>query len=445
MNTKHFIAGLLLLACLFFCGLDLNAQNSPEQVVLTPEKVLQLGQSNSPLLKAAQARADVAEARYDANLAAQVPTIQLLSTYTRLSDNIEPFVINIPGVGEEPLNPQILNQYSNKLSAQQIIFAGNRAKNTFRASDYLRKAAVLDVEKDAMEVRQNLLSAFYAYHKLLLAQNAIRQNIEVSRGRKTDVDNAVKNGTAIEGDALRAAVNLEQLNWQLEELGNTIEAARFTLCTLLGLPEQTPLLIDENTLYASRDSRNLEALLSGAQNRPDLKAAELRLAANERNISIAKGSMLPVLSAGANLYYSNPNNRVFPQEAAFKSTWDAGLTLSWNLSNLYTARFQAQEAKANLQNNTALRSNLLDNTRNQIVTAYQALQSADSRIALSRRTVDMATEQQRVFKNRYDAGTATLTDLLEADAQLLAAQINLVTSRDDAELAYLKLRNAAGF
>ena len=60
------------------------------------------------------------------------------------------------------------------------------------------------------------------------------------------------------------------------------------------------------------------------------------------------------------------------------------------------------------------------------------------------RALEQSTENLRITKNKYNNSLATITDLLEADAALLAAKINIINSRADASLAYYKLLESAG-
>ena len=75
---------------------------------------------------------------------------------------------------------------------------------------------------------------------------------------------------------------------------------------------------------------------------------------------------------------------------------------------------------------------------------YFGYQTALGKIKLTQKTITQATENQRVMNNRYRATVSTLSELLDADALLLQAKINLEIAKADAELAYYKLLKAIG-
>jgi outer membrane protein TolC len=90
----------------------------------------------------------------------------------------------------------------------------------------------------------------------------------------------------------------------------------------------------------------IQSLVSSSYaDRSELKAQDYRTKAADYQIKASKSAYMPTISAIGNGYYNNPNQRVFPQEAKFKATWDVGVSLSWNIMQLYTARAVVNDAK----------------------------------------------------------------------------------------------------
>ncbi len=412
---------------------------------LTLDEAVRLGIESSQQLKATGARLDINKSKTTQFRNALLPNVALNSAYTRVSDNITPFSVRFPGTTDDVvLNPQVLNQFSNRLSIQEVVFTGFRAKNYLESAQFLEKAATLDVERDRIEVKNNIVAAYLNLYKLQASKSVLVENANVLRGRLNDVKNFVKSGTALENDQLKAEIAVSQLELSTKDVENAIEVANFNMNLMLGLPTDTRIELDDKTLSEQKDLLGLDSYLKSVEARPDLAAADLRRQATIKNVDIARGAYFPIVSVGGNLFYNNPNQRVFPQQDAFKGTWDLGVQLSYNLTALYTTKAQIQEAQANVMATNAQRQQLTDNAKMEVNASFYAYQSATEKVKLMGKTITQTLENQRVMKNRYQAQVSTIGELLDADALVLQAKINLEIAKADVVAAYYKLQKSIG-
>jgi outer membrane protein len=430
---------------LVVCLVTAFSANSQTTKTLTLEEAVRLGIEASPQVKVSGAKLDATKAKTLQYWNAVLPNVSLNSAYTRVSDNITPFSVKFPGATEAvALNPQILNQFTNRLSAQAFVFTGWRAKNFFESAQFLEKAAGLDIERDKIEVKNNIVAAYLNLLKLQTSKEIVAKNGDVLRGRLNDVKNFVKSGTALENDQLKAEIAVSQLELTVKDFDNAIEVANFNLDLMLGLPTSTRIEVDKKMLFEEKTISDLTNCLASLDTRPDLMAADFRNKATAKGVEIAKGAMFPTVSVGGNAYLNNPNQRVFPQQDAFKGTWDLGIQLSYNLTSLYTAKAQIQEAQANVAVANAQRQQLSDVAKMEVNGNFYAYQSALEKIKLSEKIIVQTIENQRVMKNRYTAQVATITELLDADFLVLQSKLNLESAKTDAEAAYYKLQKSVG-
>jgi outer membrane protein len=435
---RHYLLLFVVLATAF-------KANSQTTKTLTLEEAVRLGIEASSQVKISGAKLDVSKAKTVQFWNASLPNVSLNSAYTRVSDNITPFSVKFPGATDAvALNPQILNQFSNRLSVQAFVFTGWRAKNFLESSQFLEKAATLDIERDKIEVKNNITAAYLNLLKLQTSRQVITESGNVLRSRLGDIKSYVKNGTALENDQLKAEIAVSQLDLTAKEFDNAIEVANFNLDLMLGLPTVTRIEVDKKMLFEEKSMSDLTNYLASLDTRPDLMAADLRSKATAKGVEIAKGAMLPTISVGGNAYLNNPNQRVFPQENAFKGTWDLGIQLSYNFTSLYTSKAQIQEAQANVAVANAQRQQLSDAAKMEVNANYFAYQSALEKIKLTEKVIVQATENQRVMKNRFQAQVALIGEVLEADSLVLQAKLNLEAAKADAEIAYYKLQKSVG-
>ena len=412
---------------------------------LTLDNAVQLATTNSKQLKFSAAKVDAADARKDQSINSFIPQVTLNSTYSRLSDNIEPFTISIPGFGSQVLNPQILNQYTNRVSVQSTLFGGLRNQNNLKTTQYLETAAKLDAEKDATDVRFNAISAVLNLYKGQQTLKLVDENLKLSDTRITDVTNMYNAGTMLQNDVLRTGLNKSNLEISRMDVESGISTANYNLNILLGQGETVVNEFDENSLFPVAEQKPANAWVADAlANRSDKKAAGTRSLVSQVGVNNAKVGYMPTLTAGFNYYYNNPNQRVFPQQDAFKGTWDLGATLSWNLTSLYATGANVREAKQNIIQSNLNSSIIEDGIKMEVNANYNAYTVAKAKIDLAQKALDQAIENQRVVKNRVDNGVNLQTDLLDADAFVFQGQINLLNAKIDAQLAYFKLVKSAG-
>jgi outer membrane protein TolC len=252
-------------------------------------------------------------------------------------------------------------------------------------------------------------------------------------------------GTMLQNDVLRTGLNKSNLEISRMDVESGISTANYNLNILLGQGETIVNEFDENSLFPVAEQKPANAWVADAlANRSDKKAADTRSLISQVGVNNAKVGYMPTLTAGFNYYYNNPNQRIFPQQDAFKGTWDLGATLSWNLTSLYATGANVREAKQNVIQSNLTSSIIEDGIKMEVNANYNAYTVAKAKIDLAQKALDQAIENQRVVKNRVDNGVNLQTDLLDADAFVFQGQINLLNAKIDAQLAYFKLLKSVG-
>ena len=432
---RHFFALISFSFCFF---VPLKAQTDK---TLTLDQAIDLAYKNSGQIQTAAAHALAVTAKREQYWAAQMPNVTANAGYTRISDNITPYVFKFPGSSTETvLNPQILNQVNMRLGAQQTVYAGGRAINFYKSSEFLEKAAQSDVNKDRVDVKNQVENLFLNILKLERTKKILEENTTVITSRKNDAINFLKNGTGLENDVLKADLSLLQIKTTQTEVENSIQALKANLVYLLVLPDDTKLTLDDTGAVAESNTLlDLASYQKLIRSRPDFVSADYRKQSLESMLEVAKGNILPVIGVFAGIVNNSPNQRIFPQTDEFKMTWDAGVTLSYNITSLFTNKYQINEAKQNIEASKISLFGIESIAKGEVANAYYALQSANEKLALYKQAVTQTTENARVIKNRYNSQISTITESLDADFQALQAKINLENAILDTEIARRKL------
>lgn len=412
---------------------------------LSIDEFVKLGLENSKSLKIAFEKDLVMKAKVQQVKNQLLPNLTASTNYTRISDNIDPFKVKLNATAPEViLNPQILNQSYNKLGLQYGVFTGFRAINTLKSFEFLEKATAFDVEKEQSDIKMNLINSYYAFYKLILSKKVVEDNLKTIDNRLKDVKSFVNQNMALQNDVLKLELQKSNVAQNITDLNTNIDITNFNLDILIGLPTDTKIELENATLDLNNSVESKDLISMALQNRPEIQSGNFRKLAAEKNISIAKGNYYPVISIGAGYDYNLPNQRVFPQEEAFKGTWSAGITASLNLFNFFTTKALIQEQKANFNQVVDQQDQISDGIKMEVNANNANYSNAIQKIALAEQAISQATENQRIMKSRYNNQVATLTDLLEADFLFSQAQINLITAKVEAALNYAKLQKSIG-
>jgi outer membrane protein TolC len=432
-----------LLALLLLIGLGSQAQQVKR---LTIDEAVDLGMSYNKQLKVSQSKVAVSGMKYKQELGMLAPAISINSSITHNSTNIP--VLGFPGGVFGP-KPEIIaatlhDYYLNSLNISQVVFAGLRGWNTLKMTREQTMAANYDLAADRLNARNNIIVAYYNHYKLIQSKKVVDENIKVLQQRLKDVQNLQTVGMALKNDLLQVQLSISNLQQSAAEVQSGIDVSNYNMVVMLGLPDTTQIEIVEAGLLSDKPAFDLSGGMKNALvKRPEVKAADNRLTTSHRMLKIARGYYSPVISGGFNYYYNNPNQRIFfESHSEFDHSWDIGVKLSWNITNLFTTQFQTKEAKLNIQQAEAQHDMLTDNIKMEVNANYSAYKLALDKIELNKQSIEQATENQRLTKDQYTNGIKNITDMLNADNQVIVSEINLLNAKIDAEIAYAKLLKA---
>ena len=425
------------------CALAINVQaQTIKKLSLT--EAFELAVQNSKQLQLDSLKKQALQIKKEQTKATIVPVVGITAAYTRLSNNIDPFTIAIPGVGSFDIQTNIPNQFTNVASIRQPIFQGLKNWNTMKALDQQAMATDFDALKDKNDIKMMVVQYYYNLFALQQRMVLLDSTIAQTQARVNDLEKLKNAGIILNNDVMRAELQKNNFEVDRVNLESNIATINFYLTILLGLDTETKIETDspENTVTNTNNFINMQALAYG--NRPEFKAQSYRTKSADYMLKASKSAYMPTISAAANGQYNNPNQRMFPPKSTFKATWDVGVNLSWNIMQLYTARSVVNDAK-NQKAQIALQTEQLkDNVSMEVNSNSEALKVAQSKINLAIKAIDQATENKRILDNRFTAQIALLTDVLDADVFLLQAKTNLLNAQAEAAIANFKLQKSLG-
>lgn len=428
----------VLLAALLLHALHATAQPPGP---FTLEQALRQAEANSKQLQADSLGILQASSRIRQNKQAQLPQASAALSYLRISDNITPFKVSFP-TGPVVLNPQILNQSYNNVQVRQSVWAGGKLQQTANILNLEHKQALLELAKDRNKLKETVTTTWYQLYTAGQSAAIIEANIALLSGQRRDAENFVKQGILLGSDALRLELAVTQLQTALTELTYNQQVLRYNLALLTGT-DAAAISLPETLQTAEGSTATLPELLDkAAGNRPELQQLKLAIQQTALSVKLAKSNYLPTLSAGALYNYDQPNQRLFPNQATLTGTWNAGIFLNWNLTDLYSNKERVRESKLSQARTAVALEQAADGIRMEVNARYHQYLQAKAQVELARKAVQQATENFRVEQNKFRASTTTATDYLNANTLLLQARINLTTALANTDLSYRNLITA---
>ncbi|MFA6571909.1 MAG: TolC family protein, partial [Bacteroidota bacterium] len=287
--------------------------------------------------------------------------------------------------------------------------------------------------------------AFWSLFKATELQKTVEESISQVKAHLKDVQNFYANGSATNNDVLKVQVQLSNTELLKIDADNAVQMSVLALNNIIGQPILTQVEAKSEIKFNGYSVPNLQSLIdTGFQMRPDVKALQLRIKAGEYGVSMSKAGWYPQINLAANYNFNRPNSRIMPTRDEFIGTWDVGLNLSMDLWNWMTTSHQTAQAEATLEQTKLGLSQFKDAIILEISQNYLTLLKSKEKITVSEQTVQQAEENYRVTNEKYKAGTAINSDLIDAETALLQAKINLTSALVDFELSIAKLEKSIG-
>ncbi|TLY29328.1 MAG: TolC family protein [Ignavibacteria bacterium] len=394
---------------------------------LTIEDAIRIGREQNRLLKISTVRVEAATAKESEARAALLPSLMFEGSYGRLSD-VDPFQIMVPAFPQPiTIAPAVLDNYAIRFTLRQPIFTGFRLQSNARAAGYLARASEAENENDRSDLKLTITTAYWTMYLAIEVKKFADENVARLLSYQRDTENLLKAGMAdAKNDAEVAAMNLNIV------INNPLDSS----IELASSPGDT----SERPVEGSPDNLTRKAL----EARADLQAMQARLQASEAAVSAADGSHWPQVFLSGNFYYNRPNLRYQPTRNEFKSTWDVGVAVEFDLWNWGATSSRAGEARAAATQTRLLYEQMKDNIGLEIRRNYLAAERGREKVKIATLAIDQAEENARTTRDKFRNGLATSTDLVDAGAAVLQARTNFAAALVDRELANARLEKSVG-
>lgn len=388
-------------------------------------------------IEAAGAMREAAHYEYEQARAARLPQFGLSSSYTAFDE--------APGfaLGGIVTGPLFDGDDAVRAGAELRlpVYTGGAISAGIDAAEFGAKAAEDNLATVIQDVK---LSVAEHYVSVLRAERAVKvaDSYAVSlRSHTENTRNRYELGDVPQNDYLAASVTLADAEQQLLQAKNALDYAQAAYNRILGRPLTAAVSLDPalNIDDLIPQGTALMQLIENARlSRHELAVLDAQRSALRRQADGVRAGKKPQLSlAGGYTYLENE----FLTDDEFLM---AGVAFTWNLfdGGQLRKRSAAIERKAAAIDHN--RDDLESIIELQVRRAWNDRIEAENRLGVAETAVSQATENLRVVRNRYAAGSSTNVEVLDGEALRERALSNRDTARFEVELAQLRLARATG-
>ena len=377
-----------------------------------------------------------------------LPSVRFDAGYVRTTDPVGAFGTTLrqratTAADFEPVrlnHPDAVGNYGTAIVVEQPLFNADAWLGR-RAAGRGEDAAVAQQQWTRLSVHADVVRAYYAAVLAAERTSTLEAALVAARAHVREAEAMVRNGAATKSDALQASVRADELETQLlESRGGAQTAARQLELSLgqdpsgrVALPRELP------ATFRIRAVAGEDTVAQPAAPRGDVDAALSAVAASQSDVDRAHSAYLPRVNGFAR-YEWNSAATLYGGD----KNWTIGIMASWSpfagaseIADAEASRGRAVAARAGADATVAKARLELEATRIALTVALE-------RLAIAERAVTQSSEAHRMVARKYEAGLATITELLDAHALDVQSGLSLSQARFSAIAASAERKLALG-
>ena len=315
--------------------------------------------------------------------------------------------------------------FNTTVEATYSIYTAGRRSATVRLAEKQLRAAELEVERIAEQLRLEIATAYYDLQEsdenIRIATDDVR-NAEKSL---QDAEALERAGLGTKFDVLQAEVELANSRQTLTQRLSEQRIARRDIARQLNLPQTIEIVPADSPEKAGEWELSLEqSIILAFKNRAELEQLLLDRESSRQRRRIALSQVGPQVDIFGN--YSLLD--LFEDDENFADGYAIGVRLSWLFFDGGAARAAARQEEKNQAIAEQQFSQQRNNIRQEVEESYYTLEANEENIQTATKALEQAREALRLARLRFQAGVGIQLDVLDAQAQLTRAQGNLISA-----------------
>lgn len=316
--------------------------------------------------------------------------------------------------------------YTAGVTAVQPVFMGGKIIAGNRLAQVGVEAAKLQAEIDQRDRLGQVEESYWMLYGLAQKQHIIDDaNLLLDTLYQT-VEMAVEAGLALPADLLQVEIRRDDIAHRQMQLQSGMRLARRALALAIGLEVSDTIVIADDTIATSP----VPAMPQQSFASPESRLLDLQLRAEQLKRRMALADALPQLAVGANYSYGHLQTNLL-RDGIRSRTGNGAVfvTLNVPLTGWWETAHRLRELDYSVEQARLQADHLNQQLQLRDIQAYDQLTSAEALVQIRQRTLAHAQEAYRQMQTNYEAGLATIAELLQAQMALTQAQSDLTDAR----------------
>ncbi len=368
-----------------------------------------------------QARALVREQR-----ASLFPTVSLTGSGTRSG-----------GGGEQ----QTGNNYRAAIGASWEPDVWGKLRAGVTGADASAAASAADLAAARLSAQGELATNYFSLRQSDAQIALLNATIDGYKRVLDITSNRFNSGIAAKSDVLQAQTQLANAQIDLSSQVRSRAQLEHAIAILLGkAPSDFSLAVAPWTLTVPEVPLGVPSTL--LQRRPDIAAAERRVAVANEQIGIARSAYYPSLNLTGS--YGGGASKVGDLFNASSSLWSLGVSAAQTLFNAGATTASVDAAKAGHEAAVARYRQTVLSAFGAVEDQLSATRALAEQLELRKQASSAADQVEQQLLNRYNAGQVGYTDVVTAQVTALSARRSLVQAQADRQTTAVALIQALG-
>lgn len=354
------------------------------------------------------------------------PTINSI-TEVGIADDAD--TINSPLRDARPLSTQ--------LSLDQPVYLGGRARAAIKGAKFQRDSERYRSESQILNAQ---LTAIQAYITLAEAQEVLsvrQQDLTALKKRRDDASRRFELGGGTRSDIVQAEARIARGQAEIISATRNISEAQASLYEASGTTQSDKLSLPAIPEFKAS---LIAALEEAGQVNPDIKMSYALIDVSGQNIKTAQGNRSPEVRLLGDLNIQR--DTVFN---GFERD-EGSLRLRMTVPIFAGGALASRERSSFLAHNRASydRNRVINRVRENVTTAWSRLQASERLVKVNEDLVTAAKKANVAVKKEAEAGFRPNLDVLDAQQELLDAQLALTAAKYNNVLSAYLLSGAIG-
>jgi outer membrane protein len=322
------------------------------------------------------------------------------------------------------------------------------------------KAADLRRTSTRQDVALETLRRFYDVVRAVQLANVAEGTLRVARDDERRVRALFEVGSVSKSDVLKAQVRSEQSQLDSLTAKESITTTRFALAQQIGISESAMGEVDTVLAVEPRDYDEPALIAEAVKNRPDLRAAQAEVQAANASLTSARFARLPYVTLSGSVTLSpkssqstttntvdsqgNPVTIVSDFSGTDDREWRGAVALNLDLFDGLATESRTALARARVIRAREIRDALQRNLTSEVHAALLLYQEAVERTRVATRSVESAAENLNLIQQKYNVGSATILELVDAEVQLQRARSDAVSALAALRVAEAQIERVRG-